>query len=60
MGLEPEIEYIEMPEGLKERYQYFTQADIGKLRKAGYDREFYSLEDGIREYADFLKKGAYL
>lgn len=50
MGREPQIEYIDMPESLRNKYQYFTQAEMGKLRAAGYDRPFTSLEDGIREY----------
>ncbi|HOO21579.1 MAG TPA: ADP-glyceromanno-heptose 6-epimerase [Kiritimatiellia bacterium] len=50
MGREPEIEYIEMPDTLRDKYQYFTQAEMGKLRAAGYDRPFTKLEDGIREY----------
>ena len=58
MGLEPKIEYIEMPESLRSKYQYFTQAEMGKLRAAGYDRPFASLEDGIREYVQgHLAKG---
>ncbi len=50
MGLEPRIEYIEMPVTLRSKYQYFTQAEMGKIRAAGYARAFTSLEDGIREY----------
>ncbi len=50
MGREPCIEYIEMPESLRDKYQYFTQAEMGKLRAAGYDQPFTSLEDGIRDY----------
>ncbi|NOZ64322.1 MAG: ADP-glyceromanno-heptose 6-epimerase [Caldiserica bacterium] len=51
----PEIEFIEMPESIKEKYQYFTQAEIEKLRKLGYDRPMYSLEEGVREYVqDYL------
>ena len=50
MGLEPRIEYIEMPVSLRSKYQYFTQAEMGKLRAAGYDRPFTALEDGIRDY----------
>ena len=58
MGLEPKIEYIEMQESLRSKYQYFTQAEMGKLRAAGYDRPFASLEDGIREYVQgHLAKG---
>lgn len=58
LGMEPKIEYVEMPESLRSKYQYFTQAEMGKLRAAGYDRPFASLEDGIREYVQgHLAKG---
>ena len=54
-GRQPKITYIEMPESLQDRYQYYTQADVAKLRKAGYKSEFTSLEDGIARYVkDFL------
>lgn len=49
-GVEPKINYIDMPEQLREKYQYFTQADMTKLRAAGYDKAFTELEDGIRDY----------
>jgi ADP-L-glycero-D-manno-heptose 6-epimerase len=54
MGVEKRIEFIEMPEGLKGKYQYFTEASVGKLRAAGYKQEFTSLEEGVREYVGFL------
>jgi ADP-L-glycero-D-manno-heptose 6-epimerase len=44
------IDYIDMPAHLKGKYQYHTQADTAKLRAAGYDEPFASLEDGIRDY----------
>jgi ADP-L-glycero-D-manno-heptose 6-epimerase len=44
------IEFIDMPAGLSEQYQYFTEARMGRLRSAGYDRPFTSLEDGIKQY----------
>ncbi|MGH2553736.1 MAG: NAD-dependent epimerase/dehydratase family protein, partial [Chitinophagaceae bacterium] len=50
MGKEPTIEYIDMPEDIREKYQYFTEADMNKLRNAGYKEEFYSLEAGARDY----------
>lgn len=46
----PRLEYIEMPEGLREKYQYFTQADLSNLRNAGYQTAFTSLEDGVKNY----------
>jgi ADP-L-glycero-D-manno-heptose 6-epimerase len=50
MGLPPKIEFIEMPQTLQGKYQYFTQAEDEKLREAGYWRPFTRLEEGIREY----------
>lgn len=50
VGREPAIRIVDMPEHLRGKYQYFTQADVAKLRRAGYDRPFTSLEDGVRDY----------
>jgi len=50
MGSEPNITYIDMPQDLQGKYQYFTQAHIDKLRKAGYKIPFTSLEDGVKDY----------
>ena len=50
MDLAPNIEFIEMPEALRGKYQYFTQADMSKLRHAGYKRPFMSLEDAVADY----------
>ena len=50
MGVAPNIEFIEMPESLKPKYQYFTQADSSKLPSAGYTKTFHSLEDGVKDY----------
>lgn len=50
MGLEPNIKYIEMPETLRPKYQYYTQASMDKLREAGYREDFYSLEEGVQDY----------
>lgn len=44
------IEFVDTPIDIRDKYQYFTEADIDKLRKAGYDKEFYSLEEGINDY----------
>jgi len=55
------IEFIDMPEYLKEKYQYFTQANIDKIRKAGYTKPISSLEDGVKDYVqNYLMKNAYL
>ncbi len=50
LGRAPHIEYIDMPESIREKYQYFTQADITKLRATGYDLPITSLEDAVRDY----------
>jgi len=57
LDLEPNIEYIDMPLDLRETYQYFTEADMQKLRDAGYNDDFYSLEEGVDEYVrNYLAK----
>ncbi|MCB9264904.1 MAG: ADP-glyceromanno-heptose 6-epimerase [Lewinellaceae bacterium] len=50
MGLAPNISFIDTPEDIRDTYQYFTEANMSKLRKAGYEKEFYSLEEGIEDY----------
>lgn len=50
MDKPPNIEYIEMPASIRDQYQYHTQAEMGKIRKAGYDAPGTSLEDGIKDY----------
>ncbi len=55
---EPRIEYVEMPEAIRDKYQYFTQADIGKLLSTGYQEPITSLEDGVRDYVvNYLMPG---
>lgn len=50
MNIKPNIEYIEMPEGLRNQYQYFTQAEMGKIKTAGCPVNFSPLEDSVRDY----------
>jgi ADP-L-glycero-D-manno-heptose 6-epimerase len=50
------IEYIAFPEGLRERYQSFTEADLTRLRAAGYRGEFKTVEHGVASYVDELRK----
>ncbi len=50
LGLKPEIEYIDMPEDLRKHYQYFTQAKIDKLKRAGYKEDFFKFDLAISEY----------
>jgi ADP-L-glycero-D-manno-heptose 6-epimerase len=50
LGREPKIEYIDMPLSIRDSYQYFTQAEIGNLRRAGFDADFTTIEEGVRRY----------
>lgn len=50
LNLETKIEFIDMPEDIRDKYQYFTEADMNKLKAAGYTEEFYSLENGVGDY----------
>lgn len=50
LNREPRIDYIEMPDELVNKYQYFTEANLNNLRAAGYQEPFTSLEDGVRDY----------
>lgn len=50
LGKEPNIEYIDMPETLKDKYQYYTQAEMGKLREAGYTKDLMDIEHGAADY----------
>ena len=54
------IEYIDFPEGLKGKYQSYTQADPTRLLAANYNGGFHSLEEGITEYCRYLDAGGYL
>ena len=61
MGKKPNIEYIEMPESIRDQYQYYTCADITNLHKAGYNKETTPLEDAIKDYVqNYLQKDGYL
>ena len=56
-----DIEYFEMPSHLKEKYQYFTEAKMEKVKKTGYSKPHVSLEDGIADYVqNYLLKEKYL
>ena len=58
---QPSIEYVDMPESIRNQYQYFTQADITKLKHAGYTKEPTPLENAVKDYVqNYLKKNKYL
>jgi ADP-L-glycero-D-manno-heptose 6-epimerase len=55
------IEYFDMPDHLSEKYQYFTEAGMVKIKKTGYSKSLFSLEDGITDYVkNYLLKEKYL
>ncbi len=56
MDLEPEISFIDTPADIRDKYQYFTEADMTKLKKAGYPHDFYTLEEGIKDYVQQYMK----
>ncbi len=60
MGREERIEFIDTPEDIRDKYQYFTEARMEKLYHTGYDKPFHSLEEGITDYiTNYLMKGKY-
>jgi ADP-L-glycero-D-manno-heptose 6-epimerase len=59
IGKSENIEYIDMPEGLEKRYQYYTCAQVEKLRAAGFSDKFATLEDAVQDYvAHYLEQDA--
>jgi ADP-L-glycero-D-manno-heptose 6-epimerase len=60
LKVQPKIEYTEMPAPLRPKYQYFTQADMSKLKKTGCNVECCSLEDAVADYITYLSNHAYL
>jgi ADP-L-glycero-D-manno-heptose 6-epimerase len=60
MGREPDISFIDTPADIRDKYQYFTEAEMAKLRQAGYNEPFASLEEGIDDYVkNYLMTGEY-
>jgi len=60
MGLEDNIGFIDTPADIRDKYQYFTEADMTKLKSAGYTKEFYNLEAGVHDYVtNYLMEGKY-
>ncbi|MFM1933299.1 MAG: ADP-glyceromanno-heptose 6-epimerase [Bacteroidota bacterium] len=60
LSLTPTIEYVDTPADIRDKYQYFTEATMQKLRSIGYDKPFTSLEDGVEDYVqNYLVKQLY-
>ena len=50
LNMQPNIVYIDMPEKLRGKYQYYTQANMEHLRGVGYDKPFFDVESGVKDY----------
>ncbi len=60
MGKEENISFIDTPEDIRDKYQYFTEADMSKLISSGYEKSFYSLEEGVKDYvSNYLMQKKY-
>lgn len=60
LDLQPTIEYIDMPEDIRDKYQYFTEAKMEKLKNAGYPNPFHTLEEGVGDYVrNYLNKNSF-
>jgi ADP-L-glycero-D-manno-heptose 6-epimerase len=60
MGREAEIDFVDTPADIRDTYQYFTEANMQKLRDAGYDKPFHTLEEGVQDYVKhYLLEGKY-
>jgi ADP-L-glycero-D-manno-heptose 6-epimerase len=55
LGKETKIEWVDTPEKFRAGYQYFTQADMGKMQKAGFSDTFLPIEEGVKKYVDWLQ-----
>lgn len=61
LGKEPQIAFIPTPEDIRDKYQYFTEANMTKLRSIGYHKPFHTLEEGVSDYVtNYLVSGSYL
>lgn len=60
LEIPPQIDFIDIPGDIRDTYQYFTEANMQKLKDAGYTEAFYSLEDGVADYVkNYLSKNCY-
>ncbi len=57
LGIPPQISFVDTPLPIRGNYQYFTCADTAKLRRAGYNREFWTLEEGVADYVQHYLRG---
>ncbi len=61
MKKEPQIEFVDTPADIRDKYQYFTEANMTKLKSIGYDKAFHTLEEGVKDYVEnYLLESKYL
>ena len=61
LNIDPSISFIDTPEDIRDKYQYYTQANMAKLRSIGYTKPFYELEEGVSDYVKhYLADSAYM
>lgn len=60
LEMKPNVEYFDMPEVLKGKYQYFTEAELGKLKETGCNHKFFDLNKAVKDYVSYLEKETYL
>jgi ADP-L-glycero-D-manno-heptose 6-epimerase len=61
MGKAPQIEFVDTPADIRDKYQYFTEADMTKLKSIGYVKPFHTLEEGVKDYVEhYLLENKYL
>ncbi|MCH2223296.1 MAG: ADP-glyceromanno-heptose 6-epimerase [Crocinitomicaceae bacterium] len=60
MGKEENISFVDTPEDIRDKYQYFTKAEMSKLVSSGYDKGFHTLEEGVKDYVEnYLSTNSY-
>jgi ADP-L-glycero-D-manno-heptose 6-epimerase len=61
LGKPPQIEFVDTPADIRDKYQYFTEANMNKLKSIGYSTPFYTLEEGVKDYVqNYLTGKKYL
>jgi len=61
LGKPPQIEFVDTPIDIRDKYQYFTEANMNKLKSIGYSKSFYTLEEGVKDYVqNYLTGKKYL
>ena len=60
LNMPTNIEYFDMPQAIRDKYQYFTQADLAKLEGTGVNHKFFEFSEAVKDYVGYLKDHAHL